>query len=233
MIAPDVLERLPDPAGRGDPGRKALTEDAELDVRIAAAFAEDAKSVDVGRLLLEVETAAIAADASAKDARARALDPLLSRDDVKVARREMEDANFTRDRLHEAGTKLAERVDDLKSLEADCRMWVEHERVLAERDRLADEMERMAEPIMQIAHLVSRIEACDREIGRLNATAAFRHGPISLVLAVAAPAITALFQDVLVWDAFTAVARLQSQAVVSGGAGAKEKLCSASSPAAL
>ena len=72
---------------------------------------------------------------------------LLSRDDVKVARREMEDANFTRDRLHEAGTKLAERVDDLKSLEADCRAGDEHERVLTERDRLADEMERMAEPI--------------------------------------------------------------------------------------
>ena len=91
----------------------------------------------------------------------------------------------------------------------------------------------MAEPIVRIAHFVSQIEACDREIGRLNATAAFRHGHISLVLAVAAPAITALFQDVLVWDAFTAVARLQSQAVVSGVAGAKEKLCSASSPAAL
>ena len=92
----------------------------------------------------------------------------------------------------------------------------------------------MAEPIMQIAHLVSQIEACDREIGRLNATAALRHGRISLVLAGATPAITALFQDVLVWDSFIAVAGLQARPVVSAGAGAKGKLHvkrSASSPA--
>jgi hypothetical protein len=55
------------------------------------------------------------------------LDPLLSRDEVKVARCEMEDAAFMRDRLHEAGTKLAERVEALKALEADSRMWAEHE----------------------------------------------------------------------------------------------------------
>jgi hypothetical protein len=71
-------------------------------------------------------------------------------------------------------------------------------------------MERMAEPIMQIAHLVSQIEACDREIGRWNARAALRHGRIPLVLAGATPAITALFQDVLVWDSFIAVAGLQA-----------------------
>ena len=75
-------------------------------------------------------------------------------------------------------------------------MWVEHERVLAERDRLADEMERMADPIMQIAHLVSQIEACDREIGRLNATAAATFGDVRPVLSGAGPAITALFRDV-------------------------------------
>ena len=43
MIAADIVARLPDPA---------------LDARIAAAFAEDAKSVDVSRLLAEVEAAA-------------------------------------------------------------------------------------------------------------------------------------------------------------------------------
>ena len=115
-----------------------MTEATELDARIVAAFAEGAKSVDVSRLLPEVEAAAGAADAAAKEARARALDPLLSRDDVKLARRDMEDAAFTRDRLHEAGTKLAERIEALKSLEADRRMRAEHERVLAERGSLSD-----------------------------------------------------------------------------------------------
>jgi hypothetical protein len=194
MIASDVLQHAADPT--------------ELDARIVAAFADDAKSVDVSRLLPEVEAAANAADAAAGETRARALDPLLSRDEVKLARCEMEDMSFTRDRLHEAGTKLVERVEALKALEADRRLQAEHERVLAERDRLAEEMERMAEPIAQIAHTVSRIAICDREIGRLNATSAAKFGHIPLVLSGAAPSIMALFQDTLVWDAFSAVAGL-------------------------
>ena len=52
----------------------------------------DAKSVDVRRLLPEVEMAPGAADDAAMEARARALDPPLPRDDVKVARLETEDA---------------------------------------------------------------------------------------------------------------------------------------------
>ena len=40
----------------------------------------------------------------------------------------------------------------------------------------------MAEPIAQIARFIVQIEACDREIGRLNATSAFGLGYIPLVL---------------------------------------------------
>jgi hypothetical protein len=209
MIASDVLQRLPVPA--------------ELEARIAAAFAKDAKSVDVSRLLPEVEAAANAADAAAGEARARALDPLLYRDDVKVARREMEDAAFTRDRLHQAGAKLADRVEALKALEADRLLRAEHERVSAERDSLAEEMERMAEPIAQIAHTASKIAICDREIGRLNATSTSRCGYIRPVLSGAAPAVVALFLEGVVWDTFIAVARLQSAPDVPGGAGEKDK----------
>ena len=94
----------------------------------------------------------------------------------------------------------------------------------AERDRLAEEMARMADPIVEIARTVSRIAVCDREIGRLNATSAARFGHIRLVLSGAAHAIAALFQDVVVWDAFIAVAGLQALPVASGGAGVKDKL---------
>ena len=163
------------------------------------------------------------AELAAEAARKAALNPLLSGDEVKVGRREMDDAAFTRDRLHEAGTKLAERIEALKSLEADRRMWAEHGRVLAERDRLAEEMARMADLIAQIAHAVSRIAICDREIGRLNATSTAKFGYIPLVLSGAAPAVAALFQDAVVWDAFTAVAGLQAPPVVSGEASAKDK----------
>jgi chromosome segregation ATPase len=134
---------------------------------------------------------------------------LPSGDDVKLARRERADATFHRDRLREAATKLAERVEALKALEADRRLQAEHERVSAERDRLAEEMERTADPIAQIAHLVRQIEACDREIGRLNATSAAKFGHIRIVLSGAAPAVATLFQDAVVWDAFIAVAGLQ------------------------
>jgi hypothetical protein len=103
------------------------------------------------------------------------------------------------------------RVDELKALEKERAQRVEHDRVSAERDWLAEEMERMAEPIAQIAHIVSKIEACDREIGRLNATSALGLGYIPLVLSGAAPAIKALFQGAVVWDAFIAVAGLQSK----------------------
>jgi len=206
-----------------------------LDGRIAAAFSDDANSSDAARLLAEVKEAASAAELAAETARKHALDPVLSGDDLKLARREMDDASFLRDRLTEAARRLGERVAELKALEADSRMQAEHERVLDERDRLAEEMERMADPIAQIAHLVRQIEACDREIGRLNAISAAKFGHIRIVLSGAAPAITALFQDALVWDTFIAVAGLQSVRVVSCGVGAKDKLRAndQSSPAAV
>ena len=185
---------------------------------------------------LRLRAAASAAGLAAGAARKGALDPLLSGAEVKLARREMDDAAFQRDRLQEAAAKLAERVEALKALEADGRARAEHERILADRNRLAEEMELMAEPIVRIAHLVQKIDLCEREIGRLNATSALRLGYIRLVLAEAAPAIATLFQDALVWAAFGALARLQSPPVGSGRAGSNDKprvRRSAGSPAAL
>ena len=129
-----------------------------------------------------------------------------------VARRAMDDAAFKRDRLIEAAKRLAKRVDELKALEKTRTERAEHEHVLAERNRLAEEMERMAEAIMRTAQLVSKIAACDREIGRVNATSTLGLGYVPLVLSGAAPAIKALFQEALVWDAFNAVAGLPSKA---------------------
>jgi hypothetical protein len=70
----------------------------------------------------------------------------------------------------------------------------------------------MAGPIVRIAHLVRQIDLCDREIGRINATSTLGLGYVPLVLSGAAPAIKALFQEALVWDAFNAVAGLPSKA---------------------
>jgi hypothetical protein len=189
-------------------GQKALTE--ELDARIATAFGDDVKSDDVRRVLADVEAAAKVAEAAADDARARALDPLVA--DVIAARRAMDDAAFKRDRLSEAAKRLGKRVEELKAQEKYRAERAEHERVSAERERLAADFGRMAEPIVQIAHLVRQIDLCDREIGRLNATSTLGLGYVPLVLSGAAPAIKALFQEALVWDAFNAVAGLPSKA---------------------
>jgi hypothetical protein len=116
------------------------------------------------------------------------------------------------DRLTEAAKRLAERVDELRAVEKDWAQRAEHNRVSAERDRLAQEMGSMAEPIVRIAHLVTEIEACDREIGRVNATSALGFGYIRPVLSGSAPVIAVLFQEALVWDAFNAVAGLPSKA---------------------
>jgi hypothetical protein len=189
----------------------AMTKEAaELDARIAASFTENAKSDDVLLVLADVDATAKIAEAEAEDARARALDPLVA--DVIAARRTMDDAVFKCDRLAEAAKRLAKRVEELKALEKAHAERAEHERVSAERERLAAEFGRMAEAIVQIARLVGEIDFCDREIGRLNAMSALQHGHIPLVLSGAAPAIKALFQDILVWDAFIAVAGLPSKA---------------------
>jgi hypothetical protein len=67
--------------------------------------------------------------------------------------------------------------------------------------------------VAQIADTVSRIATCDRGIGRLNnATSTSRFGYNRPVLSGATPAITLLFRDCLVSDAFVAVAGLPSKA---------------------
>jgi hypothetical protein len=184
----------------------------ELDRRIAEVFSQDAESGDAARLLAEVNEATSAAELAAETARKDALDPLLSGDDLKLARREMDDAAFKQDRLQEASAKLTERVEALKALEADCRMRAEHERVEAERDKLAGEMNRMVKPILQIAHLVIEIEAVDGLIGRMNAISALEHGHIAPVLLGSPPAVQVLIADALLMDRFAAVASLTTKA---------------------
>jgi hypothetical protein len=142
----------------------------ELDGRIAAVFSDDAKSGDAARLLAEVKEATSAAELAAETARKHALDPLLSGDDLKLARREMDDASFLRDRLTEAASRLGERVAELKALEADRRMSAEHERVLDERDRLAEEVFGRSDcadcsPCSSDRSLRTRDRAAQRNIG--------------------------------------------------------------------
>src|SRR5262245_60424875 len=109
----------------------------DLDARIADAFREDAKSEAVADLITETETAAFAASEAAEQARARALDPLSSANEVAEARRQMADILFKRDRLEAAVIRLRERLEELKDQEEDHRRSVAYEEAKVQRDALA------------------------------------------------------------------------------------------------
>ena len=80
-----------------------------LDSRISNAFTPDAKSEDFEPLINDAVAAAKKADATAADARERALDPRCPPNEVASARAEMEDAQFRSDRLGVAVKRLRDR----------------------------------------------------------------------------------------------------------------------------
>jgi hypothetical protein len=141
----------------------------DLDDRIAAAFANGAKSDDVANLIQEAEAAAIATGEAAERARTRALDPTLLAADVATARHEMDSAAFRRDRLQAAVTKLGVRLRELKGAEEDQRRWIAYENVKAKRDKLAAELASIYPAIeRQLVDLFARLDANDKEVNYLN-----------------------------------------------------------------
>ena len=140
-----------------------------LDERIAAAFGDGAKSEDVAALIKEAKAASLLCNDTAERARKRALDPVLSVNDVADARRQMEDAAFRCDRLQTAVTRLRERLEQVKAQEEDQQRQLVYERVKAERDKLAAELAEIYPAFAdKLADLLPRIAANDREIEYIN-----------------------------------------------------------------
>jgi hypothetical protein len=137
----------------------------DLDERITAAFADGAKSDGVASLIRESEAAAIAVGEAAE----RALDPVLSAPDIAAARREMDDAEFRRDRLQAAVTKLGVRLGELKGAEEDQRRRIAYEDAKVKRDKLAAELANVYPAIeRQLVDLFARLDANDREVNYVN-----------------------------------------------------------------
>jgi hypothetical protein len=188
-------------ASQSDPGP------VDLDDRIIAAFADGAKSAFVSRLLPEIAAAATAADIVAKSARQHALDPMLPRDAVTVARRQSDDAGFERDRLTEAAEKLATRLVELKAAEDSAALRAEHDALSSERDRLVGELVGMTDTLAQIGRLALAIDACEREIKRWNPLGGRTHGYVRPVLGKdLPPTLAGLFADARVMDSFIGLA---------------------------
>jgi hypothetical protein len=145
---------------------------ADLGQRIAAAFDAGTRSDTIPELIAEAEAAAVAAGEEMEEARARALDPILSADAVAAARGQMEDARFRRERLETAVARLRERRQELRDQEEDERRWIGYRKAEAERDTLAEELGRVYPPLAaQLADLFGRIATNDREVEHINARA--------------------------------------------------------------
>jgi chromosome segregation ATPase len=141
-----------------------------LEDRLAAAFDDGSKADDVKVLIKEVEAAALAADEAAKHARERALDPASK--NVALARREMSDADFRRDRLQAALPKLQARQKKLLASEENAQRRIAYAKAEAVRDKLATELrETYPQLVDQLLELMTRLRANDLEVEYINANA--------------------------------------------------------------
>jgi DNA-binding transcriptional MerR regulator len=141
----------------------------DLDARIAAAFADGAKSTDVITLIQDAEDAAASASDLAEQARNHAFDPTLSGVDLENARKYMDDAGFQRDRLQAASKQLRERLAELKDQEENERRQMAYDKAKAIRDELAIELADLYPAFAQkLTELVPRIVANNREIDNIN-----------------------------------------------------------------
>ena len=142
----------------------------DLDARIAAAFSDGITSPEIAGLIKETQAASLSAEERAEAARARALDPILSSQEVDAARRAMEDARFRQKRLSNAVIKLDERLAQVLAEEEDQRRQIAYDEAQVERDKLAAELTDIYPAFAQrLAELLPRIVANDQEIDRINA----------------------------------------------------------------
>jgi hypothetical protein len=145
---------------------------ADLDDRVAAAVGANVPSGAITALIGELQAAVAWAGEAAAKARGRALDPVFAASEVAVAHREMESAAFRGERLQAALTRLREHLPKVKREEEDQRRWLAYQKAEAERDKLAAELADVYPQFERnLADLLTRIEANDRAIERINAHA--------------------------------------------------------------
>ena len=127
--------------------------------------------------------------------------------ELRDSGREMNDAEFDRDRLTEAGKLLGERRVELKAAEDSAALRAEHEALASARERLLGELVGMTDLMVQICKLAMQIDACEREIKRWNPLGGRTHGYIRPVLSAdLPPTLAGLFADARVMDSFIGMA---------------------------
>jgi hypothetical protein len=140
-----------------------------LEKRIAAALVgNDVTSADLATLIAETEAAIGQADATAVEARTRALDPLASPDAGK-ARESMQAAEFSRDCLRTVLPRLQARYAEIAAAEYLTHWRADYEVLKGKCDASASELgEVYPKVVSQLVDLLGRIAANDAELSSLH-----------------------------------------------------------------
>jgi adenylate kinase family enzyme len=142
-----------------------------LEQTIAATFAnENAGSELLVELIREVEQAAAAAEQTAKQEHAKAID-LIASPDPKAAHERVVESEIFRDRLHHAIPRLRDKLTVALAAEAKERWWADYQRAKAKRDEAADMFAEYPELAARLVEIFRTAQAVDKEVSRLNGVA--------------------------------------------------------------
>ncbi|MBB5277723.1 hypothetical protein HNR26_003804 [Rhizobium rosettiformans] len=145
---------------------------ADLENRIADAFTSTLSSAQIAALLREVDQADQAAQDASIRANEIALDPTTRPDAVAKARKEMEDADFTRRRMERATERLTELHDQAVKRERSEANRQEYDAARAERDQLVEDLKEYPDLIDRVTALILRVRDNDARLERVNSLAA-------------------------------------------------------------
>ena len=140
----------------------------DLDERIANAFEAELSSEDLASLLEETIAADEEAQRSFDAAKDRALNPATRPDAVAQARKDMEDAQFRRERMGIAASKIEELVKEAQGREAAEAKSQEYKAAKAERDQLAEDLKAYPELARKLVSLLDRLQRSDKRIAAAN-----------------------------------------------------------------
>lgn len=139
-----------------------------LSERIQAAI-KAGKSDGIEPLIFEAEAASKQAVADHDAARERALDPLLSDDEIAASRKAMEDASFVQERMAKAAAVLREKLSEFRSDEEQAVLLKIYNAAIAKRNfasaRLKAEYRDLAN---RLGDVLADVAAADREVEASN-----------------------------------------------------------------
>jgi hypothetical protein len=153
----------------------------DLDARIEAAFGDGATAAEVAALIREVEALAPRLEAAAEEAFVVLNSEVRSIQEIREARRLIENIDARRKHLQTATADLRARHKELMAEVEDQRRRVAHERAKKERDRVAAQLARLYDEYVaelrkfypeierRLRELSPLLEASDREVRHVNA----------------------------------------------------------------